>query len=48
MKNDGLSNSTIKTYDKALTYLSKHADLNNPEQVKQFIANKLQTVTEET
>jgi len=40
MKNDGLSNSTIKTYDKALTYLSKHADLNNPEQVKQFIANK--------
>ena len=42
MKNDGLSNSTIKTYDKALTHLSKHADLNNPEQVKQYIAN-LQT-----
>ncbi len=40
MKNNGLSDSTIKTYDKALTYLSKHADLNNPEQVKQFIANK--------
>jgi len=40
MKNDGLSNSTIKTYDKALTHLNKHTDLNKSEQVKQFIANK--------
>jgi integrase len=42
MKNNGLSNYTIKFTDKALTYLSKHADLNNPEEVKQYIAN-LQT-----
>jgi len=40
MKNNGLSKCTIKTYDKALFYLSKHADLNKPEQVKQYIANK--------
>jgi len=40
MKNNGRSNCTIKFADKALTHLSKHADLNKPEQVKQFIANK--------
>ena len=40
MKNNGRSNCTIKFVDKALTHLSKHADLNKPEQVKQFIANK--------
>jgi integrase len=40
MKNNGRSNCTIKFVDKALTHLSKHADLNQPEQVKQFIANK--------
>ena len=40
MKNNGLSNHTVKWTDKALTHLSKHADLNQPEQVKHFIANK--------
>jgi len=40
MKNNGLSDYSIKFVDKALTHLSKHADLNQPEQVKQFIANK--------
>ena len=35
---DGLSDCTIEWIDKALTYLSKHADLNNPEAVKHYIA----------
>ena len=39
MKNNGRSDHTIKTTDKALTRLGKHADLEKPEQVKQFIAN---------
>jgi integrase len=39
MKNNGKSDYTIKFADKALTYISKHTDLNNPEAVKQFIAN---------
>jgi len=40
MKNNNKSNYTIRFVDKSLTYLSKHADLDNPEAVKQFIANK--------
>jgi len=40
MKNQNKSNYTITTTDKALTQISKHADLNNPEQVKNYIANK--------
>jgi hypothetical protein len=40
MKNNGKSDYSIKTVDKALTYISKHADLNEPETVKQHIANK--------
>ena len=40
MKNNGKSDCYIKFVDKALTHLSKHADLNEPEQVKQYIANK--------
>jgi len=40
MKNIGKADSSIKFVDKALTYLSKHADLNEPEEVKTFIANK--------
>jgi len=39
MKNNGKADSTIKDVDKALTYLNKHADLTNPEQVKQYIAS---------
>ena len=35
MKNNGKSDYSIRFVDKALTYLSKHADLNEPEQVKQ-------------
>jgi integrase len=46
MKNNGKADTTIKFVDKALTYLSKHANLNEPETVKQFIANK--TVTNGT
>jgi integrase len=42
MKNNGKSDYTIKFTDKALTYLSKHANLNNSEEVKAFIAS-LQT-----
>ena len=40
MKNNGRSLYSIKTVDKALTCISKHANLNEPEQVKQYIANK--------
>jgi len=40
MKNQNRSNYTIKFTDKSLTYISEHADLNEPETVKQFIANK--------
>jgi len=40
MKNNAKSDYSIKFVDKALTYISKHANLNEPEQVKQFIANK--------
>ena len=42
LKNNAKSDHTIKFVDKSLTYINKHADLNQPEQVKQFIAN-LQT-----
>jgi len=38
MKNEGKSDYTIRFTSKALSLLSKHADLNNPEQVKQYIA----------
>ena len=40
MKNNGKSDHSIRFVDKALTYISKHADLNEPETVKLFIANK--------
>jgi len=39
MKNNNKSDSTISNTDKALTRLSKHIDLTNPEAVKQYIAN---------
>ena len=38
MKNNGLSDYTIKNTSKLLKFLNKHADLNNPEQVKTVIA----------
>ena len=46
MKNNGKADTTIAFTDKALTYISKHANLNQPETVKHFIANK--TVTNGT
>jgi integrase len=39
MKNSGKSDYSTHFVDKSLTYASKHTDLNQPEQVKQFIAN---------
>jgi hypothetical protein len=39
MKNNAKSDYSIRFVDKALTYISNHANLNEPEQVKQFIAN---------
>jgi integrase len=39
MKSDNKSDDTIKFTRKALTYLSKHTTLNEPEAVKAFIAN---------
>jgi hypothetical protein len=38
MKNDNKADSTIKFTRKALTYLSKHTSLSEPEAVKAFIA----------
>ena len=40
MKNQNRSNYSIRFVDKALRHISQHADLNKPETVKQFIANK--------
>jgi integrase len=42
MKNNAKADSTIKFVDKALRRINQHANLDNPQQVKQFIAN-LQT-----
>jgi len=42
LTNNAKSSYTVKFVDKALTRIGKNADLNNPEQVKRFIAN-LQT-----
>jgi len=43
MKNNGKADTTITWFNKVLTAISKHADLNEPEMVKQFIANKQAT-----
>jgi len=40
MKNQNKSRYTITTTDKALQLISKNADLNDPEAVKNYIANK--------
>jgi len=40
MKNKARSNDTIKNTKKALRHLEIHTNLNKPEQVEQFIANK--------
>ncbi|MQY62097.1 tyrosine-type recombinase/integrase [archaeon] len=40
LKNQNRSDYTIQTTSKALTTISRYADLNKPEQVKAFIANK--------
>ena len=40
MKNQNRSDYTIQTTSKALTTISRYTDLNKPEQVKAFIANK--------
>jgi integrase len=42
LKNNAKADCTIKFVDKALTRIGKHADLDNPEEVKRFIAS-LQT-----
>ena len=42
LTNNGKADDTIKFVDKALHRIGKYADLDNPEQVKRFIAN-LQT-----
>ena len=39
MKNNAKADNTIANTAKALRRIDQHADLNNPEQVKQFIAN---------
>jgi len=40
MKNKGRSDYTIKLVNTSLKHLTRHADLDNPDQVKQFIAQK--------
>jgi len=42
LTNNGKAEDTVKFVDKALSRIAQHADLDKPEQVKQFIAN-LQT-----
>ncbi len=39
LKNNGKAENTIKSVSQILTRMSKHADLNNPEEVKTYIAN---------
>jgi len=39
MQNNGRAHDTVKCTAKALNTLRKHADLNNPEDVKRYIAN---------
>lgn len=39
MKNNGRAECSIKSTEKALGFLNDNTDLNNPEQVKHFIAN---------
>jgi len=40
MENEGRSNYTIKNTSKALGFLNKHTNLNNPGDVKAFIATR--------
>ena len=40
LKNNNKSDYTIRFVDKSLTHLSQHADLDKPEEVKQYIASK--------
>jgi len=40
LKKDGYAQDTIETTDEKLKHLSKYTDLNDPESVKAFIANK--------
>ena len=40
LKRKGLARSTLEHISFILKYLAKHCDLNNPESVKDFIANK--------
>jgi len=40
LKNIGKSESSVKTYSHRLTFLAAHVDLDNPEAVKGFVANK--------
>jgi integrase len=40
MKNKGKSNYSIRFVDKALTHISENVNLNNPQEVMIFIANK--------
>jgi len=39
LKNNGKAENTVKSVDKNLTRLARHADLKNPEDVKTYIAN---------
>jgi len=41
MKNDNKADSTIKNYDKLLSYLGRNTDLSNPEEVKHHVATKV-------
>jgi integrase len=40
LENEGKSKETVETTNKALTHISKHVNLTEPEQVKRFIAKK--------
>ena len=40
MKKNGLANATIKYTSQRLKHLNRYSDLDNPEEIKQYIANR--------
>jgi hypothetical protein len=49
MENNGKSKYTLKNYAKLLKFLSKNINMNNPQEVKQFISKLMEaTATKRT
>jgi hypothetical protein len=43
LKEEGRKDSTVSVIARELRYLNKHVDLNQPEKVKEYVANLAQT-----